>query len=476
MKHYITIIRKTEFTDLFKYGYLYINSDTVVEFDGNTKKIEENNEIRNILFSKVNPFDYTFTIVVIHFKSELDIPKTVYIEDVLHIYPLDSDSKRQIEISFDSRIRIESPIWENQVHELQEQFLYESSKKGILNLWHLLDIKQDINEKKSIISDTEIKELVHEAFSSKRPKGDLSFWVYLLRYERHGFYPKTSVGYFYDLINVFINYKSKEEMLPESVENTGIYKFLNSVPVETNTTEILTLLKESSSGQNFIKAVNECATIDADVVNIAILFLIFKNTFSDGFKLNEKTSKIIKHAKDVFSKEFAYAAYLLGIYLGNDHTYECLYDQLPLPIFKDKAELTKTSTNKNPVIGEEDDNNNRPFHEENDENSKDNQKPRIKSNKKAKKVTTKKENLTKREKVEQNPDDSIKSPQKDSLKTYHQEPTLFDNDQTFLEQVKERVFPIYMRKKGCGGRPKKIETEEQYNEYSKKHYYEVTKK
>ena len=63
MKHYITIIRKTEFTDLFKYGYLYINSDTVVEFDGNTKKIEENNEIRNILFSKVNPFDYTFTIV-----------------------------------------------------------------------------------------------------------------------------------------------------------------------------------------------------------------------------------------------------------------------------------------------------------------------------------------------------------------------------------------------------------------------------
>lgn len=429
-KHYLTIIRKSEFTDLFKFGYQYINSDAVAEFDGNLVGLQDNEELRDKLFTKVNPFDYSFTLVIIHFQSSLDIPNIVNIEDVLHIYPLDYEAKREIEISFDTRIRIESPIWNKQVHNLQEHFLFENSKKGARNVWRSLHLEQNIEDVSSILTDSDIKELAHEAFCDLRPEGAFSFWVYLIRYERHGFYPKTSLGFFYDLVNVFINFKSGKEQAPERIETTSIYGLLEKIEVE-RVSEIFERLYEEQVGKNFIDQVNDCAPI-SDISKIAILFLILKKNFSDGLKLDPATNKILDYAKELYPKEFGYAIYLIGIYLGHDHTFECMYEQLPLPIFKEKACVIDSPQSAiikdDSTPGLEDSNNNQehPISKDMSHN------PLI-------------------------------------------EPTLFDHDEAFIEEASAKVFPIKMRKKGKGGKARTVKTEKEYNNLKQQGYVEVKK-
>ena len=493
MRHFLTIIRKSEFTDLFKYGYQHINANTVVEFDGDLKGLENNSEIKDKLFSNVNPFDYTFTIVVIHFQSSLETPNMVYIEDVQHIFPLDNDAKREIEISFDPRIRIEAPLWCTQVHELQEQFLYESSKKGTLNIWQSLRVEDDMNNFCSILTDDEIKELVHEAFIGSRPKGPHSFWIYLIRYERHGHFRKTSVGYFYDLVNVYINFLKMEEQPYEKIEVTDIYKILESISDQASTKIILQELQESTIGQNFIKTVNECTSINADVVKTAILFLVFKNTFADGFILNDDSRKVIEQAKEYFPKEFGYALFMLGIFLGHDHTFECLYDQMPLPIFKTSTKATTTLSDNQKESGDEDGNEAPPFQDKDGKDSQENvlsddnapsednkriNEPSSNSDDKTVEqvetsAETESESCLSEGKLTSNEVGQVSQDlTKMSIKSSSQQ-SLFKDDETLNEP--EMRFPVKMRKKGNRGRPKTVKNEIEYIQLKEQGYYETDK-
>lgn len=43
--------------------------------------------------------------------------------------------------------------------------------------------------------------------------------------------------------------------------------------------------------------------------------------------------------QNVFGKSFTLAAYMLGIALGHNKTYSCLYENMPLPIYKSKEEM-----------------------------------------------------------------------------------------------------------------------------------------
>ena len=42
MKQYLSFIRKADFTDLFKYGKLYVNRDTTTAFDCDVKYLQKN--------------------------------------------------------------------------------------------------------------------------------------------------------------------------------------------------------------------------------------------------------------------------------------------------------------------------------------------------------------------------------------------------------------------------------------------------
>ena len=75
---------------------------------------------------------------------------------------------------------------------------------------------------------------------------------------------------------------------------------------------------------------------DYDLIKIATLFYIFRRQYIEGFKNESHWKK----GGDDCPKEFAIACYMLGCTLGYEHTYDCLYDELPLAIFKPKSQIT----------------------------------------------------------------------------------------------------------------------------------------
>ena len=68
-QNYLTIIRKADLVDLFKYGEFHIR--TAVPFDGVLSR--ENYHLFNEVTAEMNPFVYSFEFVLILFVSEDDL-------------------------------------------------------------------------------------------------------------------------------------------------------------------------------------------------------------------------------------------------------------------------------------------------------------------------------------------------------------------------------------------------------------------
>ena len=114
------------------------------------------------------------------------------------------------------------------IFEYRKSKTYDDCVRGTRNIWKvfgLSDVQYDYSMK--MIPDSCIKEVIDESYRGKRPKGELSIWIYLLRYERHAIYPHTTLGYFMDAIHVIVNKMNGGDV--DSYEPTCIYKLLDSL-------------------------------------------------------------------------------------------------------------------------------------------------------------------------------------------------------------------------------------------------------
>ena len=320
---YIAIIRKADFVDLFKYGKLNVYS--AINFDGNINAHANDNDLFENLTRNMNLFEYTFEYMVIHFISDNwnEHSCFVSIENVRGLYTFDEEAKKEMNVSFDSRIRLHVSPWSEKFKALHKKQLMSQSKRGIDNLWTIFGLTEtDRKACESIITGNIVFEVFDELFSNKRPTGKQSIWTYLLRYERHSFYPKNTKGYFCDYIHVACNWLKKMELQEDVAETTGLYS------------QIINCSKEDfASLSNIAVSSNLSSLTDEDAgckfAIAAPLFLFMKDKFSDGFRID---SKFINYAKK-FELECSVAVYLLGLTLGYDRTYDAYYDFIKLPIF-----------------------------------------------------------------------------------------------------------------------------------------------
>ena len=333
MKDFLAIIRKSDFIDLYKYGHL--NISYAVPFDGDIKSHQDDNELFDNLTKRMNMYEYSFEYLIIHFIADEINSQcfSVKIKNLRNLYTLDEEAKREMSISFDPRIQIHISPWDKKFERLQQMLTIKQSMKGIENLWTIYNLSEsDLTKCKEIISENVIQEVFREFFANERPTGEQSIWTYLLRYERHCFYPKTTIGYFYDLIHVFCNYSKKTELDGEIAERTEIYQNLKS-HIEEGFTKILPIVVPSTLYKK-TEQITGCR-----FCIVAPLFLLLKQHFANGLEYNPE-DKIVMHAKKIGGFEFSIAIYLLGITLGYDKTYDAFYNAIELPIFK-KKEITK---------------------------------------------------------------------------------------------------------------------------------------
>ena len=333
MKNYLVLIRRADFTDMFKYGQWFVNVNATREFSCSPEELGNHPEFLESLFTDANSFESSFTYLVIHFAKEDDVAvNPINIEEVQHIYPLDVEARKEFDISFDRHIRIEQPIWKDAFLRIQKNSLKADCLKGASNVWKLFGIKSDIEECKKIITDEQLESLIDQMFSNQRPFGDLPIWVYLMRYERHNFYPQETIGYYMDAVQVFCSFLQKREMI-DDISNTTIYGVLSQMGRMKND-EIRRNLAASRDAARFLEIIaNDIPEID--YLGVAVYFLYLRKITSESFSIPE----FIKKKGGVFSKELSLASYMLGLVLGHSKTYDCLYESLPLSIYKSKDEM-----------------------------------------------------------------------------------------------------------------------------------------
>ncbi len=330
---YLAIIRKADFVDLFKYGKLNVYS--AIDFDGNIKAHANDDYLFEKLTKSMNLFEYSFEYMVIHFVSDNgnEYPYHINIEDVRGLYTFDEEAKKEMNVSFDSRIRLHVSPWGEKFKALHNNQLMSQSKRGVDNLWAIFDLSEtDRKICESIITDDIVFEVFDELFSYKRPTGEQSIWTYLLRYERHSFYPKNTKGYFCDYIHVACNWMAKKEMQNDVAIETTLYNLIKESPATD-----FKQLSQIAINSNLPSRTDEVAKCQFAIA--APLFLLMKDKFGSGFSIDFKT---INYAK-TFGVECSVAVYLLGLTLGYDKTYDAYYDLVKLPIFELRTENQKAN-------------------------------------------------------------------------------------------------------------------------------------
>lgn len=139
------------------------------------------------------------------------------IEDVDHIYFL-SEEKKQVGtnvLKLKMLLNYGSNYLRKKNEIIEQQYL-----KGVDNIWKIFDLDENQKEECHRIVT---KEVVAGFFDNlnlqKKLKGEHSLFVYLLRYERHAMYPNNMRGFFFDAVNVWLNYRNSQTMEEEQIHN-----------------------------------------------------------------------------------------------------------------------------------------------------------------------------------------------------------------------------------------------------------------
>lgn len=336
MKNYLALIRKADFNDLYRYGFLRISEHSSVEFTCSPDNLTSNPEMFIELTKNANEFDYAFEYLLIHYELADDAPKTsINIEEVKHIYPLDHDSQRELATSFDERIQICQPIWNDAVIDLQKYWAVRSCIKGAQNIWQIFKIQYPIESIQKVVTIDIVKQLVHLVYSGQAPHGDIPLLIYLLRYERHAFYSKGTIGYFLDALHAYCNYYIKSET--DSIESANAYKILSKFRDNEKFKNIIKGCYENKKNAAINTYLDTLRNIcpEFSYFEVAPLFLALRNYWSEG--LTDDYMNVYKACSSYTSEEnYAIVMYMLGVVLGHEKTYDALYEALHLAIFKPK--------------------------------------------------------------------------------------------------------------------------------------------
>lgn len=337
MRNYLVLIRRADFIDFFKFGFFYLNSEKVVEFDCSISELSKRDDIYDALFARINSFESSFAYLIINFTkaNDTDDPSVVTITEMKHIFPLDLEAKREFESSFDEHIKIDNPIWPDAISLIKKKQLFQNSMQGVRNIFNIFKL-DGIEKYKELISEDMVEDILSNVYDEIRPSGDVSLWVYLMRYERHSFYPKESLGYFMDIVHIIVNFMSKKEVEDYIVESTDIYKILATYEGQGyKSIDILHLLKRNEKASGFLSKIASFVP-DVDFILIALNYLKLRDLYKDEFTYDEK---FISTCKASFGESFTIASYMIGIALGHDKTYAYFYESLPLAIYKSKEEM-----------------------------------------------------------------------------------------------------------------------------------------
>lgn len=340
MVNYISLIRRSDFNDLYRFGHLYVHN--VVPFEGDLSEHEDDRSLFDAVTAYMNTYEYSTEYLILHFNRYAFSGTSVeiFIKDVVGVYALDKDAHASLSASLDPRINLQVSCWTKFFLNLSMKHSVRQSKAGMFNCFEIFRITEEERRRiAALIPHNFVEDLFADLFSEKRPEGDKSIWTYLLRYERHHPYWNDMRGYFSDAIHVFENFKSKHEFDYEIADEVPLGDKL--AHCGTNFSDIYRTIMASNPTQYSVEGCNYFA--------VAALYLYMHGQFKEGgitvtkLRQNAQLAQGIVHEQYGF--DFALAVALLGIKLGQELTYSCYYELQNLGIFN-RMTIRQSKLNK----------------------------------------------------------------------------------------------------------------------------------
>lgn len=344
MKQYLSIVLRNQFNLFYRFGYTVIPTKGLVVFDGNINDKTKEDIIKQ--FAHVTPFEYDEEYLILHFERDINDNDNFIefeIQELVAIYPLSQQAKTSIESKIDQRIRLEKPIFETILPEIETKIEEKEVERAISALWAMCKIEEPIKKYiENIGRENILKGLEYRKHGIKAQEiNNEDYWVYLIAYERYDYFPSSTLGYFYDAGQVFA-YSSGT-----TIEGTNLRKFLdrlNSAKPEAKFSDIINQLETEETLKN-----NVFLTTKDHIKQyvVAPFYLMFRDEIRKSDDINQtKPFKNLSYSKKTYEDSFYYAVILLGAFFGFRKFYDPYYEILNLRFYKDFKPPKKQSDKK----------------------------------------------------------------------------------------------------------------------------------
>lgn len=338
MGNYLTIISRSDFSDFYKFGHIFVHN--LVPFEGNLCSHADDKCLFDAVTAYMNTYEYSTEYLLLHIRRTVFAGNSVeiFVKDIVGVYALNSEAQVSLAVSLDSRIKIQNSMWESFFTDLNRKQAIRQSNAGKYNCFEIFQISdEERNAVKKLIPNDLVEEIYSDLYNHKRPTGNRSLWNYLIRYERHCPYWNDTRGFFSDAIHVYESYRKGQEIDYEIADECPAGDIIAKCGAMFN--ELYETLTSSHHNTYRVDGCNYLA--------VAPLYLYLKMYFKDGgitpasFNQN-KDLYVDLHRK--FGLDFAIAVALLGITLGHNLTYSCYYQIKNLGIFTSNADTNNKIT------------------------------------------------------------------------------------------------------------------------------------
>ncbi len=330
---FLGIVLRNQFNLFYRFGYTVIPKIGLVAFDGNINDETKENIIKQ--FSNVTPFEYDEEYLILHFEKEINDNDNFIefeIQELIAVYPLSRQAKTSIESKIDPRIKLENPIFENELPAIETEIESKEVKKAISALWKICKIEIPLDK---YLSDIGIENIFNGLeFRKRGTKADKiqngNYWEYLIAYDRFEYYPNSTLGYFYDAGQVFAYSKG---LL--SFEGSGIHKFLEKYNSENPKAKMLDTIKILETEEQLKSYITQTTIGEVKQYIITPLYLTLREEIRKSDDVTQTNLlKNLDHLKK-FEDSFYYAVILLGAFFGFRKFYDPYYEVLNLRFYKD---------------------------------------------------------------------------------------------------------------------------------------------
>ena len=334
MKQFLAIILREQFTFFYRAGYTFIPNSELILFD---VEIESDSIKEKVVekFKTLTPFFYDQEYLILHLEKVTSIENSSIefeIQDIVAVYPLSKQAKASIESKVDQRIRLEKPIFENILPNIETEIENKEVKKAILALWKICQIENPVENYianiglENIFNGLEFRK--HGTKANNIQNGN--YWEYLIAYERFDYFPNSTLGYFYDAGQVFAYSKG----LP-TFEGSGIYQFLEKLNSANPTVKLTDMIKFLETEEQLKRYVSQTTTSDIKQYIVAPLYLMLRDEIRKSDDITQtRLFENLDYLKK-FDDSFNYVVILLGAFFGFRKFYDNYYDALNLRFYKD---------------------------------------------------------------------------------------------------------------------------------------------